>query len=127
MQTLDELQLVSLRDLVVRHFIHHGPDQMRPSTAQRNIVHGLCADPCGIGRLALIEQCELHLPVIYRALEFDRVVVTTLVGVSNHVGQGLVDCQSNADAFLIRQTAGPDQPVYRSAHDRQEAGITRHK
>jgi hypothetical protein len=71
-------------------------------------------------------KCELHLLRIDVAVKLDPLVVTILVGVSNDVGQGLVDCQSDSTAFLIRQTIDPAQLAHRSAGDSQEARIARH-
>ena len=126
MQALDELELVSRSDLRVRHFFHDGLDQVRPSTAQCDIIQRSCANPFEIRWLSLVEQCEFQLLVINEAFELYCLVAPILVGVSDDVGQGLVDCQPDSDTFFFRQTICATQLVYRSSHDRQEAGVTRH-
>jgi hypothetical protein len=67
------------------------------------MIHRL-ANPGRIRRLSPIEERELNLLIFDEALELDLLVMTIPVRVANDVGQGLVDCEGDLKALIIRQT-----------------------
>ncbi len=63
---------------------------MRSSTAQRDVIQGLSAYPGRVWWLALVEESKHNSLGIRLTVQFDLLVGTVLVGVSDDISYGLV-------------------------------------
>ncbi|HMH11619.1 MAG TPA: hypothetical protein VK578_00800 [Edaphobacter sp.] len=63
---------------------------MRSSTAQRDVIQGLPAYLGRVWRLALVEESKHNSLGISLTVQFDLLVVTVLVSVSDDISYGLI-------------------------------------
>src|SRR5271170_7123187 len=125
-QILDEFQLISTGDSLVTHLIHDRFHQMRSPPTQGDFIQRLATDPRRVRRFTVVQQRELQSIVNDSAVQLHFLVMVALVGMSNDVGQGLVNGQNDSLARLLRQAENDTHLAYRGADDAQEAWMAWH-
>ena len=97
-----------------------------PRPLSETSFKGLATDSGQIGWFALVNEGELQVIVAGFAVQLNLLVITILVSMSNDVGQGLVNSQSDLATRVLRQTVDQSELAHSSADDTQKARIARH-
>ena len=100
---------------------------MRSQTADF-VTPGLAgANQRWIRRVAGIPNSELQLVAPGTALQFDAPIGAAMVGVTDHIGQSLIDGQHQVSGFRLIPAHHRGQFSDSGAHDGETARVARHQ